>query len=134
MGYFLRPLQKLFDVTAVNGPDEALQMINSTSFDVIILDVMIPPNADGIFNVETTVGGLRTGFVLAEEIRVRNSAIPIVILSQVVPGQDSGLNKSTVDDLMSRRVIQGVFSKLDEAGDPDAFASKILDLVQSGDV
>jgi CheY-like chemotaxis protein len=130
MGYFIRNLMDAgFEVITATGVEEAVRLLqqDSRGYDVIVLDVMMPYLDSGVYDQAATAGGLRTGFVLAEEIHRMRPDVPIWILSQIVPAEGSPVNKATVDDLVSRRVIVGFVCKLDY--DPKEFAIRVRETV-----
>ena len=131
MGYFIRDLEREgFEVITATGVEEAKRLLEQQpgNFAVIVLDVMMPYLDTGVYDEAATAGGLRTGFVLAEEIHRMQPDVPIWILSQIVPVEGSPVNKATVDDLVSRRVIVGVVCKLE--CDPANFAKRVRESME----
>jgi CheY-like chemotaxis protein len=132
MGYFIRDLEREgFEVVTATGVEEAKRLLEQQpeSFDVVVLDVMMPYLDTGLYDEGATAGGLRTGFILAEEIHRMQPDVPIWLLSQIVPAEGSPVNKATVDDLVFRGVIVGVACKLDS--DPAGFAKRVRESVES---
>lgn len=64
---------KGFDVTTVNDGGDALKQFGQTQPDVCVLDIMLP-NKDG--------------FTIADEIREKNTEVPIIFLSAKSATQD----------------------------------------------
>lgn len=64
---------KGFDVTTVNDGGDALKQFEKTQPDVCVLDIMLP-NKDG--------------FTIADEIREKNTEVPIIFLSAKSATQD----------------------------------------------
>ena len=131
MGYFIRDLEGVgFEVRTATGVEEALGLLRQPSarFDVIVLDVMMPYLDSGVYDEAATAGGLRTGFVLAEEIHRMLPKVPIWILSQIVPAEGSPVNKATVHDLVARGIVVGVLCKL--ACEPADFAKKVRESLE----
>jgi CheY-like chemotaxis protein len=126
MGYYVRALQAVgIDVVTATGVEEALKCVRSgTPFHAIVVDVMMPYLDTGRYDAVATASGLRTGFVLVEELHSLLPTVPIWILSQVVPdsaslvnAEASRVNKATVDDLVSRGVIAGIFLKVQDSSE-----------------
>ncbi len=114
IGYYILALEEIgFNVLTATSVDQALDVLNevSSDLDVIVLDVMMPYLNRPPFDLETTAGGLRTGYVLAEEIHGMYANIPIWILSNIVPQEGSLGQQGTVADLISRGVVAQVVWK-----------------------
>ena len=104
IGHFIRDLEEVgLDVITATGVEEALTCLQQESarIDVVALDIMMPYLDGGLYDDDRTAGGMRTGFVLAEEIHSKYLSIAIWLLSQILPGEKSLVNRATVDDLVS---------------------------------
>lgn len=68
-------------VDVANSVDKAAQLHLSQEFDLVILDVMMPPGK--LLANEDTGNGVFTGLVLAKRIREKCPDLPIILLSNV---------------------------------------------------
>lgn len=128
MGYFLEALEQVgFEVIAITNVEEAIAYVSNETnqIDVALIDVMLPYLESGVFDEKSTASGLRTGFILAEETYKLRPALPIWILSQIVPAEGTPVNRATVDDLIARGIVKDVICKLD-CDKPDELAASIL--------
>ncbi|MCA8994385.1 MAG: hypothetical protein KDA88_20575 [Planctomycetaceae bacterium] len=117
-----------FDVVPATRASEAMSLVEQEDFCLAVLDVMLPYETnDDRFSEDRTISGMRTGFVLAEEIHQLKADLPIWLLSQIVPDGDSIVNASTIEDLIARKVIRGAQLKI-ACTDPAEFAVKLWEL------
>lgn len=68
-----------FDVTPAASADEAVMLINSQLFDLVILDIMMPPSKH--FQNKETEFGLNTGVMLALLVKEKLPEAAIVAFS-----------------------------------------------------
>lgn len=68
-----------FDVSFVDSAEEALRMVATEAFSIVILDVMMEHGAG--FTVTETMGGMETGVALARKIRKLVPRLKIVALT-----------------------------------------------------
>jgi CheY-like chemotaxis protein len=83
MWYYSEALREEgFQITEAADVDEALRELatDGLRFDLIVLDVMMPPGK--AFAGANTQDGLRTGILLADQIREYCPATPVVVLTQ----------------------------------------------------
>ena len=126
LGYCIRSFAEVgFSVITATGARQAMELLKTSTLDVIVLDIMMPFEPDSPFDEEATAGGLRTGFKLAEEIHQQFPNTPIWILSNIVPGQDSQLNQYSANDLRKRGIVAGIKCKLDVTDNFKQFSQEI---------
>lgn len=79
---------KSYEVVLANDGSEALESFNNNSFDLLLLDVMMP---------------FKDGFTLAREIRARNSQVPLIFLT-ARSGKDDAIKgfKAGADDYVQK--------------------------------
>ena len=128
MGYYVRELRKKYDIDEAPTLDVAFTLFEGSVYDLILLDVMmkVDPNVMDRFS-GNSAGGLRTGFVIAEYLHHVSPQTPILLLSNLLPGEGSEINKNTVADLVKREIVKGHCLKLDT--DPEKLVSKVSELL-----
>ena len=84
--HYIRPYTQAFslqgfNVKVVSSVDEAWEIIESSTKDVlaIIVDIMMPPGK--LLESESTKQGLRTGEVFIEKLKTLDEGIPVVALT-----------------------------------------------------
>jgi CheY-like chemotaxis protein len=70
-----------YELTEVNSTDQALEQLGTHQFDLVLLDVMMPPGKS--LADEDTARGVRTGLVLADRLAQAHPKVPVVILTNV---------------------------------------------------
>src|SRR5271169_439864 len=68
-------------VEKVTEPDEALKKLRTTSYDVLVLDIMMPPGS--YIQHPDNKEGMITGILLLQDIRKEFPNIPAVVLTNV---------------------------------------------------
>jgi len=68
-----------YRVTSVGSAKDCLRLIKTQVFDVAILDLMMP--TDGLFQEFESLGGLRTGMILAHATKLISPDTHIIIYS-----------------------------------------------------
>jgi CheY-like chemotaxis protein len=83
MWYYADALRNVghHDVTEVNGVDLAVSELAAKTFDLIVLDLMMPPGKT-LADAETA-RGMRTGVVFADWLLQSYAQTPVVILTMV---------------------------------------------------
>src|SRR3954452_18641448 len=80
MWYYVQALRDCgYEVTPVTSTDHALEHLTKHSFDLVLLDVMMPPGKNLVD--AGTAGGVRTGVVLADRLAQAHPHTPVVILT-----------------------------------------------------
>ncbi len=93
-------LEQHFDVVHVSNGKEAFEMFCQNSFDLCVLDIMLPD---------------MDGFEIATEIRKRNTEIPIIFLSAKTMKEDriKGLKLGADDYLIKPYSIEELILKIE---------------------
>ena len=93
-------LEQHFDVTHCNNGKEAFQLFCNETFDLCVLDIMLPD---------------MDGFQIATEIRKRNQEIPIIFLSAKTMKEDriKGLKLGADDYLVKPYSIEELILKIE---------------------
>lgn len=83
MEYYVRALNKNFDVVRCFTPDEALETVRQEreEITIITLDIMMPPGQE--YKDCDTNKGLETGVLLYQSLRQLRPQIPIIVLTHV---------------------------------------------------
>jgi len=103
MWYYAEELRDTgYEVTEVNSVDRAIEILASQSFDLILLDLMMPPGKS--LAEADTATGMRTGVVFAERLAQSHPDIPVVILTMVAsPSATNALhNKPNVKKILQK--------------------------------
>lgn len=104
MSYYVLALRDAgFSVELATTVDEAIALRREQSFDLAILDVMMPPGE--AFSDEDTMKGIRTGILLAGKLH--EADLPIILLS------NAGENAELFAEAVKRGVVERVLFKLD---------------------
>lgn len=92
MRLYVKALQKnSFDVVSVDSVEAALKAVASATFDVIVLDVMMPPGEK--LDQLSTQGGFQTGIQLIAPIKKLNPGAKLVALTNALdPDAESWFN------------------------------------------
>lgn len=92
-------------VVRTSTVDEALHLLSANTFDVAILDVMMPPGI--ALERFDTANGMRSGLVLARKVHELYPNLRILILSNVAE------NRGAFTDLLEEKIIESVLFKLE---------------------
>ena len=68
-----------FQVIVASDERTAMRCLNEQEFDVMLLDLMLPPDLDA----EPLDGGDRTGIRILRRLRQINNQVPVIVLSVV---------------------------------------------------
>ena len=83
MDYFVKALEiRGFEVRHLDSIDDACVWLESAADNppaVVIVDMMMPPGKR--FTLEETVDGLRTGVLMAREVRRKLHSTPLLVLT-----------------------------------------------------
>jgi CheY-like chemotaxis protein len=105
MWYYARALRdRGFELTEVNSTDNALDQLARNTFDLILLDVMMPPGK--CLTDADTAWGVRTGVVLADRLAQAHPQIPVIILTNVA-------NPATLQALRGKPNVKRILQKTD---------------------
>ena len=93
-------------VTGVADVREVLPTLERLKgeLDVILLDILMP--SQDLYSLEETNGGTTTGMRLLKDIRRRNHAIPVIIVS-VKPEEETrrGLGELAINDYLTKPTL-----------------------------
>ena len=110
MWYYAEALRdRGYELTPVNSIDRALEVLATQKFDLILLDVMMPPG--NALAEADTAKGMRTGVVFADRLAQSHPEIPVVVLTMVAnPSAFNALrNKPNVKKILQKPDYPPVF-------------------------
>jgi CheY-like chemotaxis protein len=108
-----------FEVTQVHTVTDALGEVTKTKFDLIIVDIMMPPGTS--FNAIETAGGRKTGIALAREFRKRLPTSKIL-----------GYSSSPDPDVQTWFVTNKVGAFLEKTSDPSRLLREVRRMLIAG--
>jgi len=79
--YKLELTDEGYDVDPSNNVDDAWDKLNSKKYDLVIIDIMMPPGK--LFQAVDTKRGVRVGYHLAKKVLELFADMPIILLSAV---------------------------------------------------
>lgn len=121
MSYYIQELRdQQFSVVVASTVEEALRLINQSSFDIYIVDLMMDPG--GEFERNMTSNGLRTGARIVEVILKRDDRARVVVLSNY-----PDFERAKEDEPYLSSVV--LLSKLDTT--PSELVSEIKSILKS---
>lgn len=119
MWYYAEALRDMtYEVTVVNTIDRALEALATQQFDLILLDLMMPPGkalADA-----DTAAGMRTGVVFADRLAHSHPDTPVVILTMVA-------NPSAFQSLRGKPNVKKILQKTDHP--PNWVAEEVREIL-----
>jgi CheY-like chemotaxis protein len=105
-------------LTEVNSIDRALEVLGIQQFDLILLDVMMPPGK--ALAEADTAAGMRTGVVFADHLAKAYPDMPVVILTMVA-------NPSALNLLRNKPNVKEILYKIDNP--PNWVAEAVGDIL-----
>lgn len=112
---------KGYNVIMVDTPGKALEALKEKKdINLIILDIIMPYEEEGIFSKKNTDSGKKTGVALFDEIRKIMPDIPIIVFTIRRDKEIEGeLNKRDVERFLNKpltlrellNAVEGVLSK-----------------------
>jgi CheY-like chemotaxis protein len=119
MWYYAEALRERgYELTETNNIDRAVEILASGSFDLILLDIMMPPGKT--LAGADTASGMRTGVVFADGLVQSHPDTPIIILTMVA-------NPSAFNALLRKRNVKRILQKSDFP--PSLVADEVHDVI-----